>query len=201
MSMNTLLFQMIAARANNSSDSSVAQVLARLNVSSGSNPIPDPQQLFAQFGGGNPLLSALGKHFTEIQSNGSGHTTGSIIDVEPQAENEEAIDRSNELSEKASTDAVNELREDVKVLSAELKALRDRNDLLAATLGACCLCWGQDPECRFCRGRGRPGFTLPDEAHIGEFVLPAIQRLRAERAKNICSTSPLANRTYRGAGA
>jgi len=198
--MNTLLFQMIAARASSNSDSSVAEVLARLNVSSGGNPSPDPQQLLAQLGGGNPLLMALGKQFAEMQGSGSSRTNGPINDVEPEPQHAQAIDRAKELSEEASANAVNELREDVKSLSAELKALRERNDLLAATLGACCLCWGQDPECRFCRGRGRPGFTMPDEAHIGEFVLPAIQRLRALRAKSIGS-SPLANRTSGGAGA
>ncbi len=189
MSMNSLLFQMIAARAGTSSNPTIAEMLALLTGSPGVNPSPDPQQLLAQLGGGNSLLSALGKHFAEMQTNGSTHANAPIIDVEPDPEHAQAIDLSNELPGETSSNGVNELREDVKNLSAELKVLRERNDLLAATLGACCLCWGQDPECRFCRGRGRPGFTMPDEAHIGEFVLPAIQMLRAQRAK-ISGSSP-----------
>jgi hypothetical protein len=33
---------------------------------------------------------------------------------------------------------------------------------LAAGLGACGLCWGDDPACLGCRGRGRPGMVRPD---------------------------------------
>jgi hypothetical protein len=181
--MNTLLFQMIAARASSNNNPAVAEMLARLNGSPGANPIAVPQQLLAQVGGGNPLLSALSKHLAEIQTNGSTHTTARTIDIEPEPEHAQAIDRSKEVLEEGSSNAVNELREDLKNLSAELKALRERNDLLAATLGACCLCWGQDPECRACRGRGRPGYAMADEALFGEFVLPAIRMLRAQRAK------------------
>jgi hypothetical protein len=33
---------------------------------------------------------------------------------------------------------------------------------LAAALGACGLCWGEDDSCPSCRGRGRPGMVRPD---------------------------------------
>ena len=33
---------------------------------------------------------------------------------------------------------------------------------LAAALGSCGMCWGEDPGCRGCRGRGRPGMVRPD---------------------------------------
>ena len=33
---------------------------------------------------------------------------------------------------------------------------------LAAALGACGVCWGDDPGCAACRGRGKPGMTRPD---------------------------------------
>lgn len=33
---------------------------------------------------------------------------------------------------------------------------------LAAALGACGLCWGEDGSCPSCRGRGRPGMVRPD---------------------------------------
>jgi hypothetical protein len=33
---------------------------------------------------------------------------------------------------------------------------------LAAALGACGLCWGEDDYCPSCRGRGRPGMVRPD---------------------------------------
>jgi hypothetical protein len=33
---------------------------------------------------------------------------------------------------------------------------------LAAALGACGLCWGEDDDCPSCRGRGYPGAMRPD---------------------------------------
>jgi hypothetical protein len=71
----------------------------------------------------------------------------------------------------------------MKGMFAEIKLLRERNDAFAAAVGACCLCWGQKLECRSCRGRGGPGFCMPDETLFEEFVLPAIQTLRAQKAK------------------
>jgi hypothetical protein len=38
----------------------------------------------------------------------------------------------------------------------------DRLADLAAALGACGLCWGEDEHCPSCRGRGRPGMVRPD---------------------------------------
>ncbi|MBX9797457.1 hypothetical protein [Sphingomonas sp.] len=40
----------------------------------------------------------------------------------------------------------------------------DRLSLLAAALGACGLCWGDDDLCPSCRGRGAPGMVRPDPA-------------------------------------
>jgi len=71
----------------------------------------------------------------------------------------------------------------VESMFAELTVLRDRTDRLAAALGACCLCWGEDAGCRVCRGRGRPGFAIPDELQFEELVLPAVLALRAQRAR------------------
>jgi hypothetical protein len=193
MGMNTLLLQMITARAGGANPA-LAEILGRFN--SGDPSAQDPQELFAQLGSGNPLLSALGKHFVAGQNNGSAQ----VIDVESEADRGQATGHDDESQEENSSEVANELREDLRKLSAELKVLRDRNDLLAAALGACCLCWGQDPDCRFCRGRGRPGFAAPDEAHIGEFVLPAIHMLRVQRAKNNRS-SPPANSVAKGTGA
>lgn len=42
------------------------------------------------------------------------------------------------------------------------RAASQRLSLLAAGLGACGICWGDDPACLGCRGRGRPGMVRPD---------------------------------------
>ena len=66
-------------------------------------------------------------------------------------------------------------------LAAELDELHARNDTLAAALGACPLCWGDDPACSDCRGRGSPGARRPHGRLFDLLVRPAVRRLRAER--------------------
>lgn len=55
------------------------------------------------------------------------------------------------------------------------EAMKDRNVLLAAALGAC-ECWGTDFECTECSGRGSAGWRIPDAQLYEEYVGPAISR-------------------------
>ncbi len=61
---------------------------------------------------------------------------------------------------------------------AELEQLRRRNDQLAAALGACYLCWGEDGECPICNGSGSPGAAPSHTRFFAFYVLPALNRLR-----------------------
>lgn len=63
----------------------------------------------------------------------------------------------------------------------ELAILRDRNAALADALGACAACWGSDPWCARCRGRGAPGGRAPVEDAFARYVTPAVQRRGAHR--------------------
>lgn len=57
----------------------------------------------------------------------------------------------------------------------EIGGLRSRLDDLAAALGACPGCWGEDPVCGWCRGRGAPGAMTPDANAFDRLVMPAVQ--------------------------
>ncbi len=59
--------------------------------------------------------------------------------------------------------------------SAAHEALVDRDVLLAAALGAC-ECWGDEPSCRACGGRGTTGWMPPDPDLYAEYVTPAVRR-------------------------
>src|SRR5204863_5798 len=66
---------------------------------------------------------------------------------------------------------------------------------LAAALGACGLCWGEDEFCPSCRGRGRPGMVRPDPELrarlLGPFrVQPAAQAEPPTRS-NVGSMNPV----------
>lgn len=70
------------------------------------------------------------------------------------------------------------LQETIEQVYAELDVLRTRNDILAQALGACYLCFGEDPQCAECRGRGRPGGRAPEPAAFKHYLLPALRRAR-----------------------
>lgn len=71
---------------------------------------------------------------------------------------------------------VQELEEILSKVYAELEVLRARNDALAAALGACSLCFGDDPLCDRCFGRGMPGSLPPKPKAFRKYVLPAFRR-------------------------
>jgi hypothetical protein len=70
--------------------------------------------------------------------------------------------------------AVGELADNAEALLKEVQELRCRNDELAAALGACYLCWGEQSGCLICAGRGIPGSSPPELSAYIRYVAPAI---------------------------
>ena len=68
-------------------------------------------------------------------------------------------------------------RRKIRRLQREHAILARRNETLAAALGACPFCWGEDDGCRTCRGLGSPGSDAPDEAIFMELVAPVLKLL------------------------
>jgi len=66
-------------------------------------------------------------------------------------------------------------------LAAELAVLQERNDALAAALGACHLCFGADAWCPHCGGRGLPGSQRPEATAFARYVRPLLQRLQHQQ--------------------
>src|ERR1700722_7179806 len=180
--MNDLLMQMISARAGGSGNPAIANLLARLRSSDPSAGV-DIQELLAQHSSTNPMAAMIAKHLEDQRANASSRLNSPIIDVEPSKERSDSLGQAGEeLPEDAAVE-LTELRRQMEGICAEVRLLRDRNDTFAAAVGACCICWGQKLDCRSCRGRGGPGFCMPDESLFEEFVLPAIEMLRAQKAK------------------
>ena len=179
--MNQLLMQMLAARGG-AVNPMVADLLARMN-SAGPGDCANVEELLAQQAATNPVAAMFAKQFAAQKAAREAIDQSRVIDMEAAptpAEEEEAAAAAME----ARSRELNELREKMNMMLTELELLRQRNDTLAAAVGACCLCWGQNIDCRSCRGRGGPGFCIPDESLFEEFVLPAIRTLRAQKAKN-----------------
>lgn len=67
----------------------------------------------------------------------------------------------------------------VDAIYVELDVLRARSAALAAAVGACPVCFGDDPLCGTCHGLGSPGSRRPEPAAFRKYVTPAFARARA----------------------
>jgi len=77
------------------------------------------------------------------------------------------------------------LRQRIRQMRDELEELHQRNEDLAAAVGACPVCWGRVETCEECEGDGAPGWDRPDPALFDELVAPAVARRRDGRAKDL----------------
>ncbi len=68
-------------------------------------------------------------------------------------------------------------------------AANNRLSLLAAALGACGLCWGEDDNCPGCRGRGTVGMIRPDPALRAE-LFGELRRAQGERNGHAAHSEP-----------
>ena len=118
------------------------------------DPALDPAAMMQEFAAGDPRMAALLEMMQAQRAQPSN-------DVEAPDERDDLI---AELS--ARLDAAEARLTKMTRIARQLhEAGRDgsqRLSRLAAALGACGLCWGDDPGCLGCRGRGRPGMVRPD---------------------------------------
>jgi hypothetical protein len=69
------------------------------------------------------------------------------------------------------------LKKLTRTMFVEMQALRSRNAMLADALGACHLCWGDDPACAYCAGQGSIGAYLIDPAVFEDVIGPAMRQV------------------------
>jgi hypothetical protein len=182
--MNAKILELFAAQARSGGRPGIAELIAAMAASS-SVPQMDSKDLLARLGDNNPAVASLLQHMSAQQRNIRPADAPTVIDVEPGPEVPRAELPAPSLDEPEDALAMElkELRRLNEAMRAEAKLTRERNDLFAAAVGACCLCWGTDLNCRSCRGRGGPGFCIPDEQLFDEYVVPAVRTLRAQKAK------------------
>jgi hypothetical protein len=177
-----LLMSLLAARVERG-----PAALQELMQSSPGGQALDPQDLLARLGQDNPTAAALLQMFATQRAAAAPPREiieGSAVDVT----DEEIEGLRVELTARA--EETRRLQIELRRAQAELAQLRERSDLLAEALGACALCWGQDPSCRACRGHGLPGKSIPDATLFYEYVLPAVLLVRASRQRATVMTPP-----------
>ncbi|NDJ16439.1 hypothetical protein [Myxacorys almedinensis] len=77
------------------------------------------------------------------------------------------------------------MQQQIELLQQQIEELETHNDELAAALGACYLCWGQDSHCPECHGKGKPGTMALDWALFEEWVLPAVRAARELKRQHL----------------
>jgi hypothetical protein len=132
----------------------------------------DPNAMLARMGQENPTVAAIMQMMEARKAAAAREPVvieGAVVDV-----------TAAELAE---------ISAQLEAAQAEVRILRGRCDTVAAALGACGLCWGQDVSCRACRGHGAPGRSIPDEELFREFVVPAVRLMHAsrQRSNNVAS--------------
>ena len=65
----------------------------------------------------------------------------------------------------------------IKRLNREVSGLTELVAFFANLFGACVKCLGEDERCPVCRGRGGPGFHVPDGEQLVSWAEPALKRL------------------------
>ena len=139
----------------------------------------DPAAMMQRLGQDNPQLAAIMQMMSAQKADAAAHEP---VEVESAVIEVDAV--AGELAALAAQ---------LEAAQAEVTLLRERCDTVAAALGACALCWGHDPVCRACRGRGLPGRSLPDEELFVEYILPAVRLVRAsrQRSQNVAALAPV----------
>ena len=123
---------------------------------------PTVQSLLAQMAETNPNLAPFANYLIQREA-----------ERREQEAREEAEQTVDELP--GERESLRNLELTVRKLYPELEDLRARNDALAAALGACYLCWGEDFQCPYCHGQGAPGWLSPDADLFGQWIKPALR--------------------------
>lgn len=76
------------------------------------------------------------------------------------------------------TTTCRQLQQGYEALQTEVEEFRFRNDTLAAALGACYLCWGENITCENCVGQGTAGYFAIDAPAFSEFIAPALRAFK-----------------------
>jgi hypothetical protein len=173
------LLELVVARQQGAENPAIQQLLTRLRDGSGTGT--NMQDMLAHFAQTNPLLGLLAQR--------RGVAGAEVLDAVT-VDGEPGTAESSGHTGVTARDESDASAAHSDQSWADLSLYRERVDRCAAALGACGLCWGAEPACRACRGRGRPGFSLPDESLFQELVLPAVRMMRTHRAGTIAVLRP-----------
>jgi hypothetical protein len=158
------------------------------------NPRALLSQMVAELAEDDPQLAMVGQYMLQASEEGNREdedVSAENDDTEPAGLaplGRERLDESELLSLR---DEIGAVQSELAEQSELLQDLLDRNDELAAALGACPRCWGENAECSSCHGSGIPGSMLPDKQCLTYYVAPALRRVRTAVAAKRTKPCPI----------
>jgi hypothetical protein len=69
-------------------------------------------------------------------------------------------------------------------LEHNYQLLLDQMDQFAEAIGACPQCWGENIQCPYCRGKGRPGYFPPNPDYYNLYIKPVVNKRKATNSNN-----------------
>ncbi|MBI4495981.1 MAG: hypothetical protein HY697_03500 [Deltaproteobacteria bacterium] len=118
------------------------------------------------------ILDSLGIDDPRLRKMAEFMSQRSAFQASPRSIEEELSQKQRELAQ------IEKLVHENQELLEENQTLRERIEILAAALGACPYCWGENNSCPTCQGKGNPGSFMPDRGAYSGYVLPAVQVIR-----------------------
>lgn len=186
MNLNPLLLEVLRSRLGSDADPTLQALLAGMDPGLSGGAVPPTQELLSQLESTNPTMGLIAKYLAACQTSESETNSGDEAEEEEDVETTLAEENRRLAFEQSLRlgQVVQGLHGQVKKLRAELDQLREINDALAAALGACYLCWGEDAGCTVCHGTGCPGSFMPDKRLFAQFVAPVLRTLQAQKGVN-----------------
>jgi hypothetical protein len=129
-------------------------------------------QMFAEYLSENPKFQAMYSMMQQMKASRESNFEAKT----PSMEARELAAYKAKLA-KASA-KIRQLTLEVEELQEELSESDRFEEEIANALGCCSFCWGEDPTCRACRGKGKPGTFEPDQALFEQYVVPILRRQR-----------------------
>jgi hypothetical protein len=136
------------------------ELLAALADGGGAAAADLPARLLAEAAATSPKMAMFAKLLETRRAAEAEAGAEAPLGGAAEAALEEISELGARLAEAESR--IEAMRRDGRRLYSAHQACRERLGDLAAALGACGLCWGEDGRCPSCRGRGRPGMMRPD---------------------------------------
>ncbi len=137
----------------------------------------DFDTLLTQMAAQRPELSDSLTMMREFQKKQSANKEDSDVDVHTDAEHIKELEA---LIEKQKNINRNLLKQ-FEHIKDNYEMLLGQVDEMASATGACPECWGEDGACKYCRGRGKPGYYLPDQQLFDTYIRPVIQKLKENK--------------------